>query len=89
LGETPAKPGLQFQRGFFIVPVAFRFVNEGGHQLSLELGSARGTNAKRLMTDDPRKLLQTVDLNANRCDFCLALMMAEAVKGSIDLLYEK
>jgi hypothetical protein len=37
LGETPAKPGLQFQRGFFIVPAAFRFVNEGGREFLLEL----------------------------------------------------
>jgi hypothetical protein len=28
VGKTPAKPGLQFQRGFFIVPAACFFVNE-------------------------------------------------------------
>jgi hypothetical protein len=28
VGETPAKPGLQIQRGFFIVPATSRFVNE-------------------------------------------------------------
>jgi hypothetical protein len=34
VGETPAKPGLQFQRGFFIVPAASCFVNEVGVALS-------------------------------------------------------
>jgi len=29
VGETPGEPELQYQRGFFIVPAAPSFVNEG------------------------------------------------------------
>jgi hypothetical protein len=64
VGETPAKPGLQFQLSFFIVPAALRFVNEGGHELSLELLSGRGTDAKRLMIGGSCKPLQTEGLKA-------------------------
>jgi hypothetical protein len=71
MGETPAKPGLQFQRGFFIVPATFRFVNEGGHELLIEIRSGRGTTAKWLVTDDSRKLLEIGNLNANWSDSCL------------------
>jgi len=39
VGETPGKPGLQFQRGFFIVPAAPRFVNE--RALTFRPGSGR------------------------------------------------
>jgi hypothetical protein len=80
---------LQFQRGFFIVPAAFRFVNEGGHEPSLELWSGRGTTAQRLVTGDSRKVLETGGLNANGPDFCFVLVMAEHGNTSIDLLYEK
>jgi hypothetical protein len=89
LGETPAKPGLQFQRGFFIVPAALRFVNEGGHELLLEIRSGHGTAAKWLMAGALCKPLQTGSLSATRSDFCLVPMVAEHGKISIDLLYEK
>jgi hypothetical protein len=89
LGETPAKPGLQFQRGIFIVPAALRFVNEGGHELLLEIRSGRVTAAKWLVAGVLCKPLQTGSLSATSPDFCLVPMMAEHKKASIDLLYEK
>jgi hypothetical protein len=33
VGEIPTEPGLQFQRGIFIVPAASGFVNEWGLNL--------------------------------------------------------
>jgi hypothetical protein len=39
VGETPAQPGLQFQRGFFIVPAAIQFVNEWAVRVSQDPGA--------------------------------------------------
>jgi hypothetical protein len=81
MGETPAKPGLQFQRGFLIVPAAFRFVNEGGHELLIEPRSGARADANRLVTDDSRKLLETGGLNANWSDSCLGAKDCGAREG--------
>jgi hypothetical protein len=73
--------GLQFQRSFFIVPAALRFVNEGGHELLLEIRSGRGTAAKWLVAGVLCKPLETGSLSANRSDFCLVPMNGGAREG--------
>ena len=71
------------------MPAAFRFVNERGHELLLEIRSGLGTAAKWLVAGVSCKPLQTESLGITRCDFWLVPMIAEHRKASIDLLYEK
>jgi hypothetical protein len=67
--ETPNEAGFQFQRGFFIVPATFYFVNERAASLLPNSGGTviRALSSCQRHTADSRKPQETQALRASIC----------------------